>query len=374
MTTFFLQRGLPGLALVVALAGAMPAHAYGSENPAAHATGEDPLALDAATIREVGIVVDKLALRTLVDELKAPGEVRADAYSTVLVSPRVESQVLARKARLGDVVKAGQPLVVLSSVQVAETQGALIVAEQDWRRIAALGPQAVSARRYNEAKVQRDQARAKLRAYGLSDGQVGALLRRGSAGADGSFELLAPTAGRITTDEFLLGERVEPGRALFTLVAEDTVWVVAQMAPAEAERIKPDGSVRILAHDNIIAGKVIGRSHQTDERTRTVPVRIEVDNRKDLLHPGELVEVRIAVGGGTQKLALPDEAIVLLQNQPTVFLAKGNGRFEPVSVMTGDTREGWTVIRQGLKAGDSYVRKGAFALKARLLRSQLGEH
>jgi cobalt-zinc-cadmium efflux system membrane fusion protein len=374
MNILFVQRGLLGLALSVAPVSAMPACAGGAEDPAAHATEEGPLTLDAATIKEVGIAVDKLALRTLADELKAPGEVRADAYSTVLVSPRVASQVLARKARLGDVVKAGQPLVVLSSVQVAETQGALIVAEQDWQRIAALGPQAVSARRYNEAKVQRDQARAKLRAYGLSDGQIGALLRKGSAGADGSFELLAPTAGRITTDEFLLGERVEPGRVLFTLVEEDTVWVVAQMAPAEAERIKPGGSARILVHDNAIAGTVIGRSHQTDERTRTVPVRIEVDNRKDLLHPGELVEVRLAVGGSTQQLALPDEAIVLLQNQPTVFVAKGNGRFEPVAVMTGDTREGWTVIAQGLKPGDRYVRKGAFALKARLLRSQLGEH
>ncbi len=357
------------MVLFAALACVMPAHA----SEPAHAE-EDPLTLDAATIKEVGIVVDKLALRSLVDELKAPGEVRADAYSTVLVSPRVESQVLARKARLGDVVKAGQPLVVLSSVEVAETQGTLIVAEQDWQRIAALEPRAVSARRYNEAKVQRDQARAKLRAYGLSDGQVGALLSKGSAAADGSFELLAPTAGRITTDEFLLGERVEPGHALFTLVEEDTVWVVAQMAPADAERIKPGGRARIFAHDTAIAGTVIGRSHQTDERTRTVPVRIEVDNRKDLLHPGELVEVRIAVGSSAQQVALPDEAVVLLQNQPTVFVAKGNGHFEPVSVMTGDTRGGWTVVRQGLTPGDRYVRKGAFALKARLLRSQLGEH
>ncbi|WP_426703252.1 efflux RND transporter periplasmic adaptor subunit [Rhodanobacter sp. Col0626] len=352
----------------------MPAYADEPAHASVQVAAEDPLTLDAATIRDAGIVVDKLALRTLVDELKVPGEVRADAYSTVLVSPRVESQVLARKARLGDVLKAGQPLVVLSSVQVAETQGVLIVAEQDWRRIAALGPQAVSARRYNEAKVQRDQARAKLRAYGLSEEQIGSLLRKGSAAADGSFELLAPTAGRITTDEFRLGERVEPGRALFTLVEEDTVWVVAQMAPADAERITPDGSARILAHDNAIVGKVIGRSHQTDERTRTVPVRIEVDNRKDLLHSGELVEVRIAVAGSVQSLAVPAESIVLLQNQPTVFLAKGNGRFEPVAVMAGDTREGWTVINQGFRRGDSYVRKGAFALKARLLRSQLGEH
>ncbi|WP_108470214.1 efflux RND transporter periplasmic adaptor subunit [Rhodanobacter thiooxydans] len=364
MNVSLLKRSLLGMALLAALAGPVMAQEPAPANP---------LALDAKAIKDAGIVLDKAAPRALTDELKAPGEVKADAYSTVLVSPRVESQVLARKAKLGDVVKTGAPLVVLSSVQVAETQGTLIVAEQDWQRIASLGPQAVSARRYNEAKVQRDQARAKLRAYGLSDGQIDVLLRKGSAGADGSFELLAPAAGRVTTDEFLVGERVEPGRTLFTLVKEDSVWVVAQMAPADAERVKPDADARILVHDTEIPGKVVQRSHQTDERTRTVPVRIEVDNRKDLLHPGELVEARIAVGGAVQKLAVPAEAIVLLQNQPTVFLAKGKGPFEPASVMVGDTRDGWTVVTQGLKAGDTYVRKGAFALKARLLRSQLGE-
>ena len=205
MNTSFLKRSLLGMALLVVLAGPTIAQEPAPANP---------LALDAKAVKDAGIVLDKAGVRALGDELKAPGEVKADAYSTVLVSPRVESQVLARKAKLGDVVKAGAPLVVLSAVQVAETQGALIVAEQDWQRIASLGPQAVSARRYNEAKVQRDQARAKLRAYGLSDGQIGGLLRKGSAGADGSFELLAPAAGRVTTDEFLVGERVEPGRTL----------------------------------------------------------------------------------------------------------------------------------------------------------------
>jgi membrane fusion protein, heavy metal efflux system len=336
-------------------------------------TTDHPLQLDAQALRQADIKIDRAALRTLTDELKAPGEVKADAYSTVLVTPRVESIVVARQAKLGEVVSMGQPLVVLSSVQVAETQGALIVAEQDWQRVAALGPQAVSARRYNEARVMRDQSRAKLRAFGLSDGQISAFLRKGSAAADGSYALLASAAGRITTDEFLVGERVEAGRPLFTLVKENLVWVEAQMSPGDVEKVKPGGAVRILAHEVWLAGTVVQRAHQSNERTRTVPVRIAVDNSKDLLHPGELVEARVTVGDTVPSLAVPAEAIVLLQNQPTVFLAKGNGLFEPAAVITGTTQDGWTEIQQGLKAGESYVRHGAFILKARLLRSQLGE-
>lgn len=333
----------------------------------------DPLILDAAAIKQAGIVVERAAARALQHELKAPGEVHADAYATVLVAPRVASQVLARRAKLGDVVKAGQPLVELSSVEVAATQGELIVAAQDWQRLAALGPQAVSARRYNEARVARDQARAKLRAYGLSDGQIRALLKAGSTHADGSYDLLAPAAGRIASDDFLVGERVEPGRKLFTLMREDSVWVEAQLPPAEAEAVKPGSAARVLAHGGSLTGKVIGRAHVTSERTRTVAVRIEVKNPDDLLHPGELVDVRIAVGAAGKSLAVPADAVVLLQNQSTVFRALGDGRFEPAPVLTGDTRDGWTVIRQGLAPGAQYVSHGAFVLKARLLRAQLGE-
>lgn len=333
----------------------------------------NPLKLDAAAITDAGIVTANAEPRVFFDELKAPGEVKIDAYATVLVAPRIESQIAARKVKLGDLVKSGEPLVTLSSVEVAETEGAWIVAEQDWQRIAALGPQAVSARRYNETKVMRDQARAKLLAYGLSEGQIQAVLRGGSAKADGSYALLAPTAGRITSDDFLVGERVQPGRTLFTIVNEDTVWVEAQLPPADAERVAPGDTVRILAHDNAYPGTVLQRSHQTSERTRTVSARIKVDNAKDALHPGELVDARIAIGGNRQVLTVPSEAVVLLQNQATVFIDKGHGQFEPAPVVTGETRQGQVEIKDGLKAGTPYVRAGAFALKARLLRSQLGE-
>jgi cobalt-zinc-cadmium efflux system membrane fusion protein len=341
---------------------------------AGEAAERNPLLLDAEALRAAGIVVSTAVPRTLTDEVRAPGEVRVDAYSTALVSPRVASQVVARKAKLGDVVKAGQPLVVLSSVDVAETQGQLIVASQDWNRVASLGPQAVSARRYNEALVQRDQAKAKLKAYGLSDGQIASLVRRGSAAADGSFELVAPQAGRVTTDDFIVGERVEPGRTLFTLAAESSVWVEARLAPGVAEQVRTGAAATVSAHGSELRGRVIQRSHQTDEKTRTVAVRIRVPNEEDLLHPGELVEARIATGSPLSRLAVPAEAVVLLQNQPTVFVrGKRPGEFEPVAVEVGDTRDGWTEVRRGLGAGTAYVSKGAFALKARVLRSRLGE-
>lgn len=376
MTIYPFRSRLLLATLALALSVSAPGvRAEETKSPTSGEAAENHLlVLDPAAIKAAGIVVDTLAERAVSDQVVAPGEVKADAYATVLVSPRVPSQVLARKARLGDVVAAGAPLVVLSSVEVAETQGQLIVASQDWQRVSALGPQAVSARRYNEALIQRDQARAKLRAYGMSDGQIATLVKRGSSAADGRFELLAPRAGRITTDAFLVGERIEPGRALFTLVTESSVWVEARLSPAAAAQVKEGNAATLVAHGVTLAGKVIQRSHQTDETTRTVDVRIRVPNDNDLLHPGELVDTRIAIAAGTRQLAVPADAVVLLQNQATVFVRGAKaGQFEPVAVEVGETRDGWTHVKRGLSAGVPFVSQGAFALKARILRSQLGD-
>jgi cobalt-zinc-cadmium efflux system membrane fusion protein len=349
------------------------AFAAEEKKPAAEHGEENPLVVDIATQKQLGIVTAPVLAQALTEELRAPGEVKANAYATTLVSPRVPAQIVRRHVKLGDTVKAGQPLVTLSSVEVAEAQGALIVAGRDWSRVKALGADAVSAKRYTESQVARDQAYAKLRAYGVSEGEITALTREGSNRATGEFALVAPQAGRITTDDFIAGERVEPGKVLFTLVDEARIWVEAQLAPDAAERVKAGTAVRVIAHDQTLTGAVTQLSHRTVEASRTTPIRIEVPNENDALHPGEFVETFIATRGTANVLGVPSDAIVQLQGQPTVFKAEANGRFEPTPIQAGETRGTLTVIKQGLAAGDVIVVQGAYVLKARLLKSQLGE-
>jgi cobalt-zinc-cadmium efflux system membrane fusion protein len=359
---------------VAALLATTLAFAAEEKKPATAEHGdENPLVMDLATQKELGVVTAPVAPQTLAEELRAPGEVKANAYATTLVSTRIPAQVVRRHAKLGDAVKAGQPLVTLSSVEVAEAQGALIVAEREWSRVKSLGVEAVSAKRYTESQVGRDQAYAKLRAYGVSEGEITALTRQGSNRANGEFALVAPQAGRITTDDFIAGERVEPGKVLFTLVDEARVWVEAQLAPDIAERVKAGAAARVVAHDLTLTGTVVQLSHRTVEASRTTPIRIEVSNENDALHPGEFVDTLIATRGATQALAVPSAAIVQLQNQPVVFKAEANGHFEPAPIQPGETRGAQTVIKQGLAAGDVIVVQGAYVLKARLLKSQLGE-
>ncbi len=334
---------------------------------------DNPLALDGAAQTRLGIVTTTIQTRELQDELRAPGEVQANAYATSLVASRIPAQIVRRHVRLGDLVKAGQTMVTLSSIEVAEAQGALIVAERDWQRVKTLGSDAVSGRRYTEAQVARDQARARLRAYGIGDGEIAALLRQGSSRATGEFTLPASQTGRVTMDDFIVGERVEAGKPLFTVVDETTVWIEAQLAPDATVRVRAGAAVRVLAHAQALTGKVVQLSHRSSERSRTTPVRIEVANIGDVLHAGEFVETHIAIEGTSPVLAVPNEAVVQLQGETSVFRKNTSGDFEIAPFKPGETRGDFTIVEQGLASGDIVVVKGSYALKARLLKSQLGE-
>jgi cobalt-zinc-cadmium efflux system membrane fusion protein len=328
--------------------------------------GGSPLSMTAAEQASAGVRVETLAPMRLGEVLQAPGEVVDNAYGVTLVTPRVEALVVRRHAKLGDEVRAGAALVTLSSVEVAEAQGELRIAEQEWERVQALGRDAVSGRRYAESAVAVEQARAKARAYGLQSSATQA--------ANGEFTLFAPHAGRLTEDEFVIGQRVEPGFTLFRLVNESTVWVDATL-PAEIARRVVVGKEATVASAGVhLRGQVVQSAHRTSEDTRNAHVRIEVPNVLDQLHAGDFVEVSLEAGAmGNDQLAVPTEAIVQLQGQTVVFRERAAGEFEPVSVKTGVAAGDHTILTAGVAAGDRVVVAGPYVLKARLLKSQIGE-
>ena len=90
--------------------------------------------LSAAQRQTAGIETSIVKSQPLAEQISAPGEVVVNAYGTTKVTTRIAGQVISRQVRLGDHVKSGQPLVTLSSVEMAEAQGTLLEAEAEWRR------------------------------------------------------------------------------------------------------------------------------------------------------------------------------------------------------------------------------------------------
>jgi membrane fusion protein, heavy metal efflux system len=333
---------------------------------------ENAIVMDAAARRNAGVETVVVNRRSLRNEVRAPGEVRANAYATSNVTPRIQVQIVRRHAKLGDRVTNGARLVTLSSVEMAQAQGDLLVADREWRRVEKLGPEAVSERRYVEAQVMRQQAEGKVLAFGLTPEQVTALLKQSDASkATGAFDLLAAQDGTVISDDFIVGEVVEPGRMLFEIMDESVLWVEAQFAVDEGTAIAIDSPASIRASEVWLPGRVVQIHHRIDETTRTFPVRIEVHNPTHALHPGQFVEVRVPLGIGDPVIAVPQSAIVLMQGSYTVFTREGNElHAQPIEV--GRTQDGWTEITAGLLEDEEVVVSGVYVLKSIMLKDETG--
>ena len=331
--------------------------------------------LSAEEQRGAGIELDAVAPRALNETIRVPGEVVINAYRSARVTPRITAQVVARHVTLGDTVEAGQRLVTLSSVEMAEAQGELIVADREWQRVKSLGRGTVSERRYTEAQVAQQQALATVLAYGMTEAQAAALARSGDAStATGAFDLLAPQAGTVLQDDFIVGELIEPGRVLIDISDESVMWVEAQTVPNGMPDIDDGASARVSL-DGItwLEGTVIQRHHRLDETTRTQGLRIEVDNADDRLHPGQFVEAEIVTGTREPVMAVPSAAITMIEGSPTVFKLENGHEFHAETIETGPIVGDWTVVMGGLNVGDEIVVDGVFHLKSLLLKSSLGE-
>ncbi len=334
---------------------------------------ENAVEMTAAERRANGVVTALVTRQKLVETIDAPGEVTLNQYATSQVTPRISAQVVARHVRMGDTVRKGQPIITLTSVEMAEAQGELILAENEWRRTSRLGRDVVSEQRFIEAQVAAQQARAKVLAYGMTENGLVKFSDNGNAlAAIGKFDLVAPQDGTIINDNFIVGQFIEPGDLLFEVSDERKIWVEAKLSPDKASNIEIGSLAWISEDGNRTAGQVVQVFHQVDEVTRTLAVRVQVDNEADDFHPGEFVDVAISTGESVPTIAVPNQAIVLMAGKQVVFKVEGN-ELHPTPIVVGATLGDWTSVLSGVSLDDEIVVKNAFLIKSLILKSEMGE-
>jgi RND family efflux transporter MFP subunit len=323
--------------------------------------------------QSLSLEISVLESRSFAKTFRVPGEVRLNAYATAQVTPRIDAQVLGRHAQLGDHVEAGEPLVTLSSVDLAEAQGDLVVAEREWKRLTKLKGQFVSDTEYLAASVARQKALSSVLAYGMTPDQVASLVAA-SERADGTFKLLAPGNGTVVRDDFILGEFVGAGRVLFEITDESVRWVEARMPPEEAAQVSVGDQARIAYRDVWLDGRVTQIHHLLDETTRTQAVRVEVPDPDHRLHPGVFVDVVILAGQGEPVLAVPEAAVLRGPDGDwQLFVAESEDTFYPREVDLVRTAGGMAVI-EGIPAGARVVTRGAFFLQSELAKGGFDPH
>lgn len=200
----------------------------------------------------------------------------------------------------------------------------------------------------------------------------------------------SPITGTITERLVNPGAGVEAGKPLFTVADLSKLWVIANVPEIQATmlRLGLESQVR-TADGEQIAGRVSYIDPILKEETRTVNVRVEIANPGGRLKIGSFVEIEFKnpAAVGETALLIPETAVQRMGDRAVVFLPKTdpksaegaaetqekNARFEAREVELGGVADGMRRVTAGLKAGERIVVKGAFTLKAQLMKGELGE-
>lgn len=353
-----------------------PTHDEGSE-----------VELTSEQIELAGVRSTAVARGEVYSELALTGEVTLNQDKVVHMTPRVPGTIAYVVTDLGDRVFTGELLLVLESRDLADAKaeylaakGRLSLAQTRFNREARLWKQKISSEQdfldakqaLNESEIETQSSEHKLRALGLTTDDL-AVVHDDESFAN--YHVIAPFDGTVIEKHVVKGERVDEGSTLFRLASLDTVWVIGSVYEKDIGRVKrgQPASVTVKAYpDRVFRGTVKWVADIIDEKTRTLKIRVEVDNSSRLLKPGMFASIAVAVEAKDDVITVPPSALQRQKDETIVFVDRGNGEFERREVKVGLRSSGEVEIIEGLAAGEKVVSDGSFILKSELEKEGFG--
>jgi Cu(I)/Ag(I) efflux system membrane fusion protein len=352
-------------------------------------------------------------------ETRLVGKIAVDetrvSYITAWVSGRIDRLYVGYT---GVRVEKGQHMAYLYSPELRVAQEELIQALRAWARIGDSG----SASIRQSAQSMAASAREKLRLLGLTAEQVERIERERAVSEH--LTIYAPVGGVVVEKHLSQGAYVQTGTPIYTIADFSWLWLELEAYESDLPWIHYAQEVEFTteAHaGSVFKGRISFIDPVLDERTRTVRVRVNVDNARAALKPGMLVRAvvraRVAVdgrmmdpelagkwispmhpeivrdapgvcdicsmdlvraeelgymsldeAGAEMPLLVPAAALLLTGKRAVAYVAVAGrkGVFEGREVVLGPRAGDYYLVREGLREGDEVVVNGAFKIDSAL--------
>jgi cobalt-zinc-cadmium efflux system membrane fusion protein len=298
----------------------------------------------------LGLSFAPVARGRVAEVLHAPGEVTYDPTRVARVTPRAAGTVWRIEKQAGDKVRRGEILALIDSAEVgrakAEFQQALVQLDLRRETLAKLRPMAgttVAGKDVQAAEAAVEETEVRLLAAEESLANLGMPLRADDArgllpadlarrmqflglpdslatelaGRTGSSNLLpvtAPLDGEVVARSAVKDEATGPGRPLFVVADTSRMRLTLRIRADDAQRLKPGQPVRFIhsGHSGPTAwdaGTVVWVSPAADEKTRTVPVRVDLPNPSDRHHANTFGTAEVVLREETDAVVVPTGAV-----------------------------------------------------------------
>lgn len=366
-------------------------------------------------------------LHTLDVIIQATGQLQANANAVTRISSPITGKVNKVLVTVGDQVRAGATLAVLSSQEIATLENELFKSETDMdselskdlldidcdvqiaeaqlflykkqferqqvlqaEKIAALASvetaktelakqeltlQALKQKRERTIRVAEQKKRQakqaleqRLLLFGMQPGVVKKIITTNTV--ETSIPIITPHGGIVLERSINIGEIVDPSKILFIIDDIDTLWLVADIFEQDIDKVQAGQNISFTVDSfpkEIFYGRLDFVAGTMNQETRTLPVRAEITNVGLKLKPKMFARMKIFADKKTT-LCVPSSAIQDAGSKKVVYIPIGKNKFREQVVRTGDEAAGLTEIIAGLKEKESVVAEGAFLLRAALIK------
>ncbi len=339
------------------------------------APGELGLTATAAALADV--TTHTVERRFVTRTVRLVGKVAADETRTRTITARVGGRLDKLYVdTTGQEVTAGMKLAAIYSPELYTAQAELQAAAQATRNSHENGALVGSAAATLRAASER------LRLWGMGDNQIKSITD-GDAISD-HLTVTAPVGGIVVERRATRGDYVKTGSVLYAIADLSAVWITLEAFETDVPWLRQGQAVTFTTRSypgREFAGDIMFINPVLDERTRTIEVRVAVDNGDGLLKPGMLVVGRVEAALDADGMPVTDESqstaplvvpasAPLLTGERAVVYVKRDGADGPVfsgrQVVLGPRAGDFFLVVSGLDEGESVVTRGNFKIDSAL--------
>jgi Cu(I)/Ag(I) efflux system membrane fusion protein/cobalt-zinc-cadmium efflux system membrane fusion protein len=319
------------------------------------------ISVDPVTSQNMGVRMAVVKRKDLSRTVRTVGLVAYEEPKQYSVNSKIDGWIERLYVnQTGQFVKKGAPLLAIYSPALVSAQEEFLLARDNSRAVSdsSFPSIAEGARRLYDA------SRRRLKLWDISARQISALEQTGEVSR--TLTLYAPYDGIVTMKMAREGQFIKSGMELMLLSDISSVWVYADIYEYELPWVKAGQKATVTlpyVGSSPLRAEVSTVYPFVDPQTRTVKARIDIPNPDFELKPDMYVNIRIETEPVAAAIAIPAEAVLRSGDRETVFVALGDGKFEPRQVRTGiQDEDGDIEVVQGLLEGERVVTSAQFML------------
>ncbi|HEX9665326.1 MAG TPA: efflux RND transporter periplasmic adaptor subunit, partial [Thermodesulfobacteriota bacterium] len=305
----------------------------------------------------IGVKTDEVITRNLIRDIRTVGIIEADETKIARISIKFTGWINdVFVDYVGKYVRRGEPIFTVYSPELVSTQQEYLLALRAQDSFGKSSFPEISS----SAKSLLEATRERLLLWDIPDSEIRRIEKTGRPIK--YLTLYSPISGYVTKREAFPQKMIMPSDVVFEIVDLSSLWLLADIYEYELPLIK-EGQEATLSLSyypaDVFQGNVTYVYPTLETKTRTVKVRFEFKNEGMKLKPGMYANVELKVPLG-ERLSVSGDSVIETGERNIVFVAMGDGYYEPREVKVGQKAEGYYEVLTGLKEGESVVRSAAF--------------